>query len=455
MGTIMNATPITNSEIINFDGTSVDNYYSFTMIKEGNILVSGSDSNSYAMNLQIFDADFNYVDYYIGSSSESITLSNAGTYYVQAIDEYGGSFSISSTAMSGVPMTATSIKNGQTISFDSTSVDNYYSFTMIKEGNILVSGSDSNSYAMNLQIFDADFNYVDYYIGSSSESITLSNAGTYYVQAIDEYGGSFSISSTAMSSNSTPETPTIPDLPSEINKIEEFVNRFYTEVLERPSDESGLESWSSQLENGTKTADDIANGFFFSEEFKNKNLDNDDFVEIAYEALLGREADLAGKNHWINNLDNGMSRSDILDGFIYSDEFKNIANNYGIEVGSPIPEPEINEIVNSWDDLVGFYLFESMELETAYGSSFNVNKSDLGYSYLDISEDGDLDIYFSGNGISEEISGQITAVSNNSIYIYDSYYDETDDMNYLFDGDTLTLYDSVDGYDATMDWILQ
>ena len=128
---------------------------------------------------------------------------------------------------------------------------------------------------------------------------------------------------------------------SNLTEIEDFVNRFYTEVLERPSDASGLESWSSQLENGTKTADDIANGFFFSQEFLNKNLNNSDFVDIAYQSLLGREADSAGKSSWTNNLYNGMSRSDMLDGFIYSDEFKNLANSYGIEVGV-----NSNEIVN-------------------------------------------------------------------------------------------------------------
>lgn len=128
---------------------------------------------------------------------------------------------------------------------------------------------------------------------------------------------------------------------SNLTEIEYFVNRFYTEVLERSSDVSGLENWSSHLKNGTKTADDIAKGFFFSQEFLNKNLNNSDFVDIVYQSLLGRNPDSVGRSHWINNLDNGMSRSDMLDGFIYSDEFKDLANNYGIEVGV-----KDNEVIN-------------------------------------------------------------------------------------------------------------
>jgi hypothetical protein len=240
----------------------------------------------------------------------------------------------------------------------------------------------------------------------------------------------------------------------ELTTIEAFVNRFYTEVLERPSDVSGLENWSSQLENGTKTADDIANGFFFSEEFINKNLDNDNFVDIAYQSLLGREADVAGKNSWINNLDNGMSRSDMLDGFIYSDEFKTLANNYGIEVGKIIEEVP-NIPVNSWNHLVGHYLLEDLELTTSNGSSFYISGDELDNTYMDISLNGNLYSYISANGTSESVSAQITSVSSNTIYMYDSYYHETDDMNYLFDGETLTLYDSEDGNIATMDWLLQ
>ena len=589
MGTITNPDILTNSQTVSFDSTSADNYYSFTMNESGNILVSGNDINGYDIQLKIYDDEFNYIDYYNRSSSSSISLDNSGTYYIQAIDSNGGSFSISSTSMSGTTISATPISNAETVSFDSTSADNYYSFTMNESGNILVSGNDINGYDIHLKIYDDEFNYIDYYNRSSSSSISLDNSGTYYIQAIDSNGGSFSIYSPAMSGSTIAVTSPIVEIPTTdisenttpienfverfytnvlergsdeaglqhwssdlenstktaddiangffhstefINKnttnsefvdityrtllgreadsggrtnwinalengstrdsildgfiysnefntlaqtygievgtktiestpivdtnntqIENFVERFYTNVLERGSDEAGLQNWSSKLENSTQTADDIANGFFHSTEFINKNTTNSEFVDITYRTLLGREADSDGRTNWINALENGSTRDSILDGFIYSNEFNTLAQTYGIEVGTQVVEPEPIISTNSWDSIIGFYLFDSMDLSTPSGSTFHINSSDLGYSYMEISTDGTNEMYLSGNGISENITSQITSVSNDTIYMY--FDNESDEIPYLFDGTTLTIHDSIDGYDATMDWLLQ
>jgi hypothetical protein len=47
MGTITNATPITNGQTVSFDESSADNYYSFTLNLAGNVLFSGSDGYGY------------------------------------------------------------------------------------------------------------------------------------------------------------------------------------------------------------------------------------------------------------------------------------------------------------------------------------------------------------------------------------------------------------------------
>ena len=112
--------------------------------------------------------------------------------------------------------------------------------------------------------------------------------------------------------------------------IRAFVERFYTLVLGRQPDQGGFDNWVTALTNGTYAGGDIAKAFFLSAEYLNQNTSNDAFVETAYKAFFGREADSAGKEGWLNVLAQGQSREYVLDGFIGSAEFVALANSYGI-----------------------------------------------------------------------------------------------------------------------------
>ena len=230
------------------------------------------------------------------------------------------------------------LTNSETVSFDSTTSGNFYSFTINDNGNVLFSGSSSTGFPVYYNLYDNDYNKVDTF-HSNSSIVKILEQGTYYLQASNDKGGTFSVTSNVMSGNAI-DAVSIPIIPDDTNntQIENFVERFYTNVLERGSDESGLQNWSSSLENSSKTADDIANGFFHSTEFVNKNTNNSEFVDIIYRTLLGREADSGGKSNWINALENGSTRDSILDGFIYSNEFETLAQTYGINVGTLDPE---------------------------------------------------------------------------------------------------------------------
>ena len=79
----------------------------------------------------------------------------------------------------------------------------------------------------------------------------------------------------------------------------------------------------------------MANSFFFSDEFVNKNVSNEKYVELLYNTLMGRPADADGKAGWVSQLKGGsMSRKDVLKAFIESTEFSGICENFGIERGS-------------------------------------------------------------------------------------------------------------------------
>ena len=112
--------------------------------------------------------------------------------------------------------------------------------------------------------------------------------------------------------------------------IRAFVERFYTLVLGRQPDKGGFDNWVTALTNGTYAGGDIAKAFFLSAEYLNQNTSDDAFVETAYKAFFGREADSAGKEGWLNVLAQGQSREYVLDGFIGSAEFVALANSYGI-----------------------------------------------------------------------------------------------------------------------------
>jgi len=101
MGSILNPTPLTNGTSYSFDGSASDNYYSFTLNSDGNVLFSGSSEVRESLGAKIYDSNLALVERISVYGSGSTSLS-AGNYFIQLIDSYGGSFSLSSLVMSSV-----------------------------------------------------------------------------------------------------------------------------------------------------------------------------------------------------------------------------------------------------------------------------------------------------------------------------------------------------------------
>ena len=112
--------------------------------------------------------------------------------------------------------------------------------------------------------------------------------------------------------------------------VEAFVTRFYENVLARQPDSTGLNNWVNGLISKNKSGADVAKAFVLSPEFKNENVDNYDYVAILYYSFFNREPDTAGLNNWLDKLYNGISREEILDGFLGSLEFSNLCQKYNI-----------------------------------------------------------------------------------------------------------------------------
>ncbi|MCQ2534315.1 MAG: DUF4214 domain-containing protein [Clostridia bacterium] len=113
--------------------------------------------------------------------------------------------------------------------------------------------------------------------------------------------------------------------------IYQFTERMYTMVLNRDAEKDGLNFWAMNIITGQFQAADVARIFFSTQEFINRDLNNEDYIETLYQTFMGRESDAGGKEMWVELLNtNQKTRDEILDGFAGSLEFYNILVEYGL-----------------------------------------------------------------------------------------------------------------------------
>ena len=105
---------------------------------------------------------------------------------------------------------------------------------------------------------------------------------------------------------------------SEVN-TKAIIESFYVSVLERIPDQEGLDFWTKTLEEiGNKTA--VLKAFLVSSE-KEDTTSRFDFINDLYANLLNRHADSEGAKYWMSQIEAGLSRGEIIDSFLNSEEF--------------------------------------------------------------------------------------------------------------------------------------
>ena len=120
--------------------------------------------------------------------------------------------------------------------------------------------------------------------------------------------------------------------PAPVDPIEAFVTRMYRIILEREPD-AGSATWVDGLKSGAFTGVRVADGFVLSEEMLNKDISNEEYVNILYRAFFGREADADGLATWKGLLDAGCKKTYVFAGFANSTEFGNLCAEAGIVQG--------------------------------------------------------------------------------------------------------------------------
>ena len=118
--------------------------------------------------------------------------------------------------------------------------------------------------------------------------------------------------------------------------LSNFIERFYTNCLGRPSDEGGLQNWLNVSDTQSSAA--VALGFLNSAEFLNRSLDDAGFLNVLYRTLFDRQGDPTGMAGWMTQLAAGKLREMVIWSFLTSPEFKALSDSYGVTAISAADE---------------------------------------------------------------------------------------------------------------------
>ncbi len=213
-----------------------------------------------------------------------------------------------------------------------------------KNGDGKISGLDSSMEWCTYQGFDRDVK------DCTSSELTGLFAGDYYIRYKEtdttEAGSIKHIWLRAAVTPTVTVEPTVttePDVTTEpevttepqTKSFEDFVERLYVVALGRESEPEGKAFWCDEVKSGRREGAECAAGFLLSDEFLNKKLSSEAFVEVLYKTFFDRDSEAEGKTYWVSNLDNGtLSREDVINGFMDSAEWCNICASYGVKSGA-------------------------------------------------------------------------------------------------------------------------
>ena len=143
--------------------------------------------------------------------------------------------------------------------------------------------------------------------------------------------------------------------PRDMNvNMTKYINRLYVYVLDRNGETEGLNNWCKALQNKLYTPLQAADYFVLSDEFKAKNLSDEEYIKVLYRAFLGREYDDEGLKTWTDMLKNGESREVVLLGFTGSVEFRGIMADFGFYVNDA-SVPVMGKVNTTVSQMAAYY----------------------------------------------------------------------------------------------------
>jgi len=96
------------------------------------------------------------------------------------------------------------------------------------------------------------------------------------------------------------------------DKVEEEISGLYLTTIGRSPDSDGVAYWVNEVMLGKLTVAQVGQSFFDQLEVKAKydGLDTTAFVQAVYQNVLGRDAEQAGLDYWVGQLNNGTFTND-------------------------------------------------------------------------------------------------------------------------------------------------
>ena len=189
----------------------------------------------------------------------------------------------------------------------------------------------------------ADFVAVSEQTSTAADDVTPAGTTPAASAPSDSFpSGSVFTGTTPAASTPTPAIPAADNSSVSEDGVAGFVERLYTIALGRASDPAGKQDWIDAITLRGETGAGAARGFLYSSEFLDKNVTSEEFVATLYRTFFDREPDQAGFNAWVEVLNNGAPKEEIIEGFINSTELANLCLQYGISSGGTgVPNIEI------------------------------------------------------------------------------------------------------------------
>lgn len=249
-----------------------------------------------------------------GGSPGPVTNADAEIYYPDYLVARGGGATVRPVIES---VSADSLQPGQALQLKT-------SGAAPSRVTLLKTGSVTHSFNMEQRFLELPFQHNN---GITTTRIPASSSvvtpGYYLVSVLDANG---------IPSESKLIRVEIPDPTRPATGVDGQITRLYRGYFDRNPEVSGYTYWRDQILDGQTTVEAASEYFATSAEFSTRYgaLNNEQFVNQVYQSVLGRPADAAGRDHWLIQLANGVSRGAVMLSFTDSAEFVN-------KTGTPAP----------------------------------------------------------------------------------------------------------------------
>jgi hypothetical protein len=121
----------------------------------------------------------------------------------------------------------------------------------------------------------------------------------------------------------------------------ELVDNLYLSFYNRHAQEDETIFWAANLEWHVISYQDMISIFINSSKILENVSNNQEYLAILYRVVLSREIDGEGLKFWIDKLNSGTSRTDILNSLMDSGEFSTLSDNYYSQIETKKPDYDL------------------------------------------------------------------------------------------------------------------